>query len=214
MKKRPKWFQQTSFTQPASSDISYSVFKNLYSSSSANTKKISSQKNTIKNKTFPKVIEKNILLAEIHQFKQQKLYEEALSCIQLLFEKNIVDNDIIYELADTYLCLHDYKRALNWIQKFKIQFSQDCRGLLLEMQFLLAHGKKEDALIALNHLLSNNFTLKNEKYYQILDTLIEKLKKIFKADKLVRRCPNLNIYQKKRRQLLKAQKPQSIVNHV
>ena len=47
---------------------------------------------------------KDDFLIEIYQFKQQKLYEEALSCIQLLFEKNIVDSDIIYELADTYLC--------------------------------------------------------------------------------------------------------------
>ena len=97
---------------------------------------------------------KNDFLLEIHQFKQQKLYEEALSCIQLLFEKNIVDSDIIYELADTYLCLHDYERAFNWTRKLKAQSPQDCRSLLLEIQLLLVHGKKEEALTTLNHLLS------------------------------------------------------------
>ena len=43
--------------------------------------------------------------------------------------------------------------------------------------------------------------------------IIEKLKKIFKADKLMRRCPNLNTYQKQRRQSLKTQKQKNPVNH-
>ena len=133
--------------------------------------------------------------------------------VKLLFEKNIVDSDIIYELADTYLCLHDYERAFNWTQKLKAQSPQDCRSLLLEIQLLLVHGKKEEALTTLNHLLSNKITLKDEKDYQLLDMIIEKLKKIFKADKLMRRCPNLNTYQKQRRQSLKTQKQKNPVTH-
>ena len=43
--------------------------------------------------------------------------------------------------------------------------------------------------------------------------IIEKLKKIFKADKLMRRCPNLNTYQKQRRQSLKTQKQKNPVTH-
>lgn len=224
MKKRPKWFQQTSFTQPTSSaDISYSVFKNLYPSSTPkqniNIAKTSSKNSpssstsNIKNEISPKEKQKIEFLSKIHQFKHQKQYEEALSHIQILFEKDNVDNDIIYELADTYLCLHDYERAFNWIQKFKTQFPQDCRNLLLEIQLLLAHGKKEEALTTLNRLLSNKSTLNDEEDYQLLDMIIEKLKKIFKADKLMRRCPNLNIYQKKRRQSLKTQKQKNPVNH-
>ena len=42
--------------------------------------------------------------------------------------------------------------------------------------------------------------------------IIEKLKKIFKADKLMRRCPNLNTYQKQRRHLKDA-KAKNPVNH-
>ena len=215
MKKRPKWFQQTSFNQPNTSDTSYCVFKNLYPSSSEDTttEEISAQNITTDNKPSSNEMTKDDFLIEIHQFKQQKLYEEALSCIQLLFEKNIVDSDIIYELADTYLCLHDYERAFNWTQKLKAQSPQDCRSLLLEIQLLLVHGKKEEALTTLNHLLSNKITLKNEKDYQLLDMIIEKLKKIFKADKLMRRCPNLNTYQKQRRQSLKTQKQKNPVNH-
>lgn len=224
MKKRPKWFQQTSFTQPTSSaDTSYSVFKNLYPSSIPNqnidAEKTSSKNFTssstsnIKNEISPKEKQKIEFLSKIHQFKHQKQYEEALSHIQILFEKDNVDNDIIYELADTYLCLHDYERAFNWIQKFKTQFPQDCRSLLLEIQLLLVHGKKEEALNLLNHLLSDKFIFNNEKDYQLLDMIIEKLKKIFKADKLMRRCPNLNSYQKKRRQSLKTQKQKISVNH-
>ena len=185
MKKRPKWFQQTSFNQPNTSDTSYCVFKNLYPSSSEDTttEEISTQNITTNNKPSSNEMTKDDFLLEIHQFKQQKLYEEALSCIQLLFEKNIVDSDIIYELADTYLCLHDYERTFNWTQKLKAQSPQDCRSLLLEIQLLLVHGKKEEALTTLNHLLSNKITLKDEKDYQLLDMIIEKLKKIFKADK-------------------------------
>lgn len=100
---------------------SYCVFKNLYPSSSEDTttEEISTQNITTNNKPSSNEMTKDDFLLEIHQFKQQKLYEEALSCIQLLFEKNIVDSDIIYELADTYLCLHDYERAFNWTQKVK-----------------------------------------------------------------------------------------------
>ncbi len=182
MKKRPKWFQQTSFNQPNTSDTSYCVFKNLYPSSSEDTttEEISTQNITTNNKPSSNEMTKDDFLIEIHQFKQQKLYEEALSCIQLLFEKNIVDSDII---------------------------------LLLEIQLLLVHGKKEETLTTLNHLLSNKITLKNEKDYQLLDMIIEKLKKIFKADKLMRRCPNLNTYQKQRRQSLKTQKQKNPVTH-
>lgn len=41
--------------------------------------------------------------------------------------------------------------------------------------------------------------------------VIEKLKKIFKADKLMRRCPNLNTYQKQRRQSLKTQSKKNLL---
>lgn len=89
MKKRPKWFQQTSFNQPNTSDTSYCVFKNLYPSSSEDTttEEISTQNITTDNKPSSNEMTKDDFLLEIHQFKQQKLYEEALSCIQLLFEK-------------------------------------------------------------------------------------------------------------------------------
>lgn len=89
LKKRPKWFQQTSFNQPNTSDTSYCVFKNLYPSSleDTTTEEISAQNITTDNKPSSNEMTKNDFLLEIHQFKQQKLYEEALSCIQLLFEK-------------------------------------------------------------------------------------------------------------------------------
>ena len=70
MKKRPKWFQQTSFNQPNTSDTSYCVFKNLYPSSleDTTTEEISAQNITTDNKPSSNEMTKNDFLLEIHQF--------------------------------------------------------------------------------------------------------------------------------------------------
>lgn len=69
MKKRPKWFQQTSFNQPNTSDTSYCVFKNLYPSSSEDTttEEISTQNITTDNKPSSNEMTKDDFLIEIYQ---------------------------------------------------------------------------------------------------------------------------------------------------
>ena len=86
MKKRPKWFQQTSFNQPNTSDTSYCVFKNLYPSSSEDTttEEISAQNITTDNKPSSNEMTKDDFLLEIHQFKQQKLYEDVYMIMNAL----------------------------------------------------------------------------------------------------------------------------------
>lgn len=202
MKKRAKWFQDTTKIS-ISNDISpssFTIFKNFCNPPNKSIKQTDISINTTKDSL------KNSLLSELHQFKQEQLYEEALSCIQTLFEMNVVDENIIYELADIYLLTNDHERAYKWIQQLKLKSPQDNRIYLLETQFFLALNKKEEALSTINQLLDNPPPLFSEIYYLTLDNIIDKLKKIFKTDKLVRRCPALNNYWKKRRQSLKSQK--------
>ena len=150
----------------------------------------------------------SILFTEVQEFKQQGLYEEALSCIQRIFEideNNITNAKYLYELAIIYFQLKDFARSVNWLGKFLDLKPQDSSGLLLKACLFLQTNDKEASLNMVNTLLNIPYDFKDETkavFFQELDKLLEKLTKIFKAEKLYRRCPKISIYQKKRRQYL------------
>ena len=192
---RRKWFQPNTNTSSASTFSKFTVFSNEYTSIKPN----SAQTTTT---TAEKSL-KDILWEEIHQFKAKKLYAEALSCFSTIFEKKYADNYTFYELADIYFLMNDYTRSLKWIQKFQTAEPKNCKGFLLKAQIFLQQGKKEEVLTIINQLFSQKVEIKSEEDYQKLDYIINRLKKIFKADKLARRCPLLNDYQRKRRHILK-----------
>lgn len=202
MKKRTKWFQDTTNMSIVDNSSTFTIFKNLYT-----PQKISTNQPQSLEQISQQPLQYSLLL-ELYQFKEQHLYEEALACIQTLFEMNAVNTDIIYELADIYLLSHDYERALKWTQQLKNKTPEDNRIYLLEMQIFLELNHKDEILTSLNQLLIKENLLLSEKDYLILDNIINRLKKIFKTDKLLRRCPKLNNYWKKRRQSLKNQKIQ------
>lgn len=153
-----------------------------------------------------------ILFEEMQGFKQQGLYEEALSCIQRSFEvdeNNLNDAKYLYELADIYFRLKDFARSANWLQKFLDIKPQDNQGLLLKAQIFLQMNDKEASLNLVNALLAKNSDFSNSNkllFFRELDNLIAKLAKIFKAEKLYRRNPAIAEYQKKRRQFLRQHK--------
>lgn len=189
-KTRTQWFQPDIFSSHNINNVNeFTVF----------SKDFSHEKNSSSEETSLK----EALWEEIHQFKAEKLYAEALSCIHTLFEKKYADNYTFYELADIYFLMNDYTRSLNWLQKFRLAEPKNCKGFLLQAQILLQQGKKEEALSVINQLLSQKIIINSEEDFQKLDQIINRLKKIFKADKLLRRCPNINIYQKQRRHILK-----------
>ncbi len=215
-----KWSQSAIKLSKSSNNMNYAVFQdmirdltttsstneqntNAYKTSTPSTKTISPSDSTNNNENLL-----NAILADIKNLKHKKAYEEVLSYIQHLFEnkRNLITQDIIYELADVYFLMQDYQRAFNWIQKFSKQNPKDCRSFLLSAQIYLNLGKKEDALNTIDTLFKLNIVLSTEQDYKNLDKIIEHLKKIFKTDKLLRRCPSINDYQKKRRYLLKQQK--------
>ena len=150
----------------------------------------------------------SILFTEMQEFKQQGLYEEALSCIQRIFEldeNNITSTKYLYELAIIYFHLKDFARSINWLGKFLDLKPQDKCGLLLKACLLLQTNDKEASLNIVNDLLNMPYDFKDENnaaFFQELDKLLEKLIKIFKAEKLYRRAPAILAYQKKRRQYL------------
>lgn len=196
MKKiRRKWFQPNTNTSPASTFPKFTVFSNEYTSIKPNSAQTT---NTTTEKSL-----KDILWEEIHQFKTKKLYAEALSCFSTIFERKYADNYTFYELADIYFLMNDYTRSLKWIQKFQTAEPKNCKGFLLKAQVFLQQGKKEEVLNIINQLFSQKIEITSEEDYQRLDNIINRLKKIFKADKLARRCPLLNDYQRKRRHILK-----------
>lgn len=215
-----KWSQSAIKLSKSSNNMNYAVFQdmirdltttsstneqntNAYKISTPSTKTISPSDSTNNNENLL-----NAILADIKNLKHKKAYEEVLSYIQHLFEnkRNLITQDIIYELADVYFLMQDYQRAFNWIQKFSKQNPKDCRSFLLSAQIYLNLGQKEDALNTIDTLFKLNIVLSTEQDYKNLDKIIEHLKKIFKTDKLLRRCPSINDYQKKRRYLLKQQK--------
>lgn len=215
-----KWSQSAIKLSTSSNNMNYAVFQdmirdltttsstneqntNAYKTSTPSTKTISPSDSTNNNENLL-----NAILADIKNLKHKKAYEEVLSYIQHLFEnkRNLITQDIIYELADVYFLMQDYQRAFNWIQKFSKQNPKDCRSFLLSAQIYLNLGQKEDALNTIDTLFKLNIVLSTEQDYKNLDKIIEHLKKIFKTDKLLRRCPSINDYQKKRRYLLKQQK--------
>lgn len=150
----------------------------------------------------------SILFTEMQEFKQQGLYEEALSCIQRIFEideNNITNAKYLYELAIIYFQLKDFARSVNWLEKFLDLKPQDSSGLLLKACLFLQTNDKEACLNIVNNLLNAPYDFKDETkmlFFQDLDKLLEKLTKIFKAEKLYRRAPAILAYQKKRRQYL------------
>lgn len=219
-KSQIKWSQSAIKLSKSSNNMNYAVFQdmirdlttisstneqdtNAYKTSTSSTKTISPSDSTNNNENLL-----NAILADIKNLKHKKAYEEVLSYIQHLFEnkRNLITQDIIYELADVYFLMQDYQRAFNWIQKFSKQNPKDCRSFLLSAQIYLNLGQKEDALNTIDTLFKLNIVLSTEQDYKNLDKIIEHLKKIFKTDKLLRRCPSINDYQKKRRYLLKQQK--------
>lgn len=219
-KSQIKWSQSAIKLSTSSNNMDYVVFQNmihdLTTTSSTNEQKTNTYKTTNSstkstsstNSTNDDENLLNAILSDIQNLKHNKAYEEVLSYIQHLFEnkRNLITQDIIYELADVYFLMQDYQRAFNWIQKFSKQNSKDCRSFLLSAQIYLNLGKKEDALNTIDTLFKLNIVLSTEQDYKNLDKIIEHLKKIFKTDKLLRRCPSINDYQKKRRYLLKQQK--------
>ena len=219
-KSQIKWSQSAIKLSKSSNNMNYAVFQdmirdlttisstneqdtNAYKTSTPSNKTISPSDSTNNNENLL-----NAILADIKNLKHKKAYEEVLSYIQHLFEnkRNLITQDIIYELADVYFLMQDYQRAFNWIQKFSKQNPKDCRSFLLSAQIYLNLGQKEDALNTIDTLFKLNIVLSTEQDYKNLDKIIEHLKKIFKTDKLLRRCPSINDYQKKRRYLLKQQK--------
>lgn len=153
-----------------------------------------------------------ILFEEMYSFKQQGLYEEALSCIQRSFElneNNLNNAQYLYELADIYFRLKDFSRSANWLQKFLDDKPTDKSGLLLKAQLLLQMNDKEACLQIINALLTQTFNFADKNNYLFLkelDKFLDKLAKIFKTEKLHRRCPAVVTYQKKRRQFLRQHK--------
>ena len=88
MKKRPKWFQQTSFNRPNTSDTSYCVFKNLYPSSSEDTttEEISTQNITTNNKPSSNEMTKDDFVIICGDFGGVWTFEEESS-----HEKQMLD---------------------------------------------------------------------------------------------------------------------------
>lgn len=219
-KSQIKWSQSAIKLPQSSNNINYVVFQNMirdltttnpsdeqttnvYNTTNSSIKSTTSSDSSNDNENLL-----NSILSDIKNLKHKQAYEEVLSYIQHLFEnkRNLITQDIIYELAEVYFLMKDYQRAFNWIQKFSKQNPKDCRSFLLSAQIYLDLGKKDEALNTIDTLFKLNIALSTEQDYNNLDKIIEHLKKIFKTDKLLRRCPSINDYQKKRRYLLKQHK--------
>ncbi len=150
---------------------------------------------------------------DYRSFKEKKQYEAAAACLQTIQEINLDDDDVLYELAEIYFLQEDYESSYRYLQRFMANNRNDCRGLLLEARFRLSFKQKDDALNYLSQLFQShnlysadtNKNKYNEDFYSAVDEFIERLKKIFKLEKLLRRCPNLAEYQKERRRALKNQ---------
>lgn len=196
-KSRPKWFQPDIFSSPSLNDTDFTVFSKDFSLKENPAPSVSSTSSADDTSL------KEALWEEIHQFKTEKLYAEALACFHTLFEKKYADNYTFYELADIYFLMNDYTRSLNWLQKFQVAEPENCKGFLLQARIFLQLGKKDDALSTVCRLFSRKIKIDTEEDFQKLDQLITRLKKIFKTDKLLRRCPDINTYEKQRRHCLK-----------
>ncbi len=148
------------------------------------------------------------LLADLHRFKHDKLYDEALACIQTLFDLKSGSNDLIYETAELHFLKEDYTGCYSHLQRFIAAEPLDARGSLLMTQLLLQFNQRDEAIDFLNKLLGQNIqqSFSEEKFYQSLDELISKLKRSIKAEKLLRRCPKLADYEKLRRRILRSAK--------
>ena len=104
MKKRPKWFQQTSFNQPNTSDTSYCVFKNLYPSSSEDTttEEISTQNITTDNKPSSNEMTKddflieNVVLIKLKKFLNHGLINIIFIIAIFLSVQNKLNHNINY----------------------------------------------------------------------------------------------------------------------
>lgn len=155
---------------------------------------------------------KEIFLDDLYKFKEEGLYDEALACIQSIFEVQGVDIDLLYEAAEIYFLMNDYRRAANCLKNFLEVKPNNCRGHLLKTQILLQIGNKENALSTIQNFFKQRIKITSPEEYATLDQIIEKLKKNFKADKLFRRCPQILDYQKKRRQMLKTAKNQQLAD--
>ena len=198
-KSRPKWFQPDIFSPPSVNNADFTVFsRNFPPKENQNPPPAVSSAPAAQDISL-----KEALWQEIRQFKSEKLYAEALSCFHTLFEKKYADNYTFYELADIYFLMNDYTRSLNWLQKFRTAEPENGKGFLLQARIFLQLGKKDDALSVVSQLFSRKIKIDEEEDLQKLDRLISRLKKIFKADKLLRRCPDINTYEKQRRHSLK-----------
>ena len=141
------------------------------------------------------------LYSDVQQFKRRGMYREALAALQTLSELHGAGSDLIYETAEIYFAMREYTDCYKWLQRFIAREPLDARGSLLMAQLLLCFNRRDDAVNFLNKLLNQKPDFPEEKYYESLDRLIDKLKKILKAEKLLRRCPKLAGYEKIRRQM-------------
>ena len=137
-KSRPKWFQPDIFSSPSLNDTDFTVFSKDFSLKENPAPSVSSTSSADDTSL------KEALWEEIHQFKTEKLYAEALACFHTLFEKKYADNYTFYELADIYFLMNDYTRSLNWLQKFQVAEPENCKGFLLQARIFLQLGKKDD----------------------------------------------------------------------
>lgn len=141
------------------------------------------------------------LCSDVQQFKRRGMYREALAALQTLSELHGAGSDLIYETAEIYFAMREYTDCYKWLQRFIAKEPLDARGSLLMAHLLLCFSRRDDAVNFLNKLLNQKADFPEEKYYESLDKLIDKLKKILKAEKLLRRCPKLAAYEKNRRQM-------------
>lgn len=141
------------------------------------------------------------LRSDVQQFKRRGLYREALAALQTLSELHGAGSGLIYETAEIYFAMREYTDCYKWLQRFIAKEPLDARGSLLMAQLLLCFDRRDDAVNFLNKLLNQKPDFPEERHYESLDKLIDRLKKILKAEKLLRRCPKLAAYEKIRRQM-------------
>ncbi len=207
IKQRKKWFQPEIILAKSPTDKQTTVTVNppIATSNNNEAPATSTAKNT------QDLI--NSLRNDYRKFKEKQQYEAAVACLQTIQEIGLDNDDVLYELAEIYFLQEDYESSYRYLQKFMANNRNDCRGLLLEARFRLSFKQKDDALNYLSKLFQchnlYSFNASENKYsedfYSAVDEFIERLKKIFKLEKLLRRCPNLAEYQKERRRALKNQ---------
>lgn len=144
---------------------------------------------------------------EIAIFVQQKKYYNAIKLMDKLLDLNRYDSELFFLRAKLHFLLKEYDEAYKFLDFFARENPRDYRLFLLNIEIKLKTNKKEEAIKVLDNFLflylQERIIFSALDIYEEVDEIINKIKKIYKWNKLIKMCPSIKAYENKKRKILK-----------